>query len=88
MHRNTTPLLRIRRRARWKSAEHFAGDEPFVVALGDSIIGRHKSSQVVARMVDRGDPASATSDIGAMELFAQPVVAFDPWRLAEVVRDA
>ncbi len=33
-------------------AEHFAGDEPFVVALGDSIIGRHKSSQVVARMVE------------------------------------
>jgi len=38
---------------------------------------------VVARLVDRGDPTSATSDIGAMELFAQPVVAFDPWRLAE-----
>ena len=37
---------------------------------------------VVVRIVDRGDPASATSDIGAMELFAQPVVAFDPWNLA------
>lgn len=41
---------------------------------------------VVVRLVDRGDPASATSDIGAMELFAQPVVASDPWRLAERVR--
>lgn len=38
------------------------------------------------RLVDRGDPSSSTSDIGAMELFAQPVVAFDPWRLAEYLR--
>jgi hypothetical protein len=43
---------------------------------------------VVVRMVDRGDPGSATSDIGAMELFAQPVVAFDPWKLAGAVREA
>ncbi len=41
---------------------------------------------VIVRMVDRGDPASATSDIGAMELFAQPVVAFDPCRLADLAR--
>lgn len=40
----------------------------------------------VARIVDRGDPGSATSDVGAMELFAQPVVASDPWRLAKAVR--
>ncbi len=32
-------------------AEHFAGTEPFVCALGDSIIGRHKSSDAVARLV-------------------------------------
>jgi UTP--glucose-1-phosphate uridylyltransferase len=32
-------------------AEHFAGTEPFVVALGDSIIGRHKSSRIVAKTV-------------------------------------
>jgi len=40
---------------------------------------------VVVRLVDRGDPAGATSDIGAMELFAQPVVSFDPYRLAEAL---
>jgi hypothetical protein len=40
---------------------------------------------VLVRMVDRGDPASSTSDIGAMELFAQPVVTFDPWKLAALV---
>jgi UTP--glucose-1-phosphate uridylyltransferase len=32
-------------------AEDFAGTEPFVVALGDSIIGRHKPSRVVEKMV-------------------------------------
>ncbi len=42
----------------------------------------------IVRIVDRGDPVSATSDVGAMELFAQPVVASDPWRLAAAVRAA
>jgi len=41
---------------------------------------------VVARMVDRGDPSSATSDVAAMELYGQPVVAFDPWKLASALR--
>lgn len=41
---------------------------------------------VVVRMVDRGDPASSTSDVGAMELFAQPVVSSDPWKVAEAIR--
>ncbi len=41
---------------------------------------------VVVRLVDRGDLGSATSDVGAMELFAQPVVASDPWKVAETVR--
>jgi hypothetical protein len=43
---------------------------------------------VVARLVDRGDPASATSDIAAMELFAASVVAGDPFRLARRLRSA
>lgn len=43
---------------------------------------------LIVRMVDRGNPASATVDVGAMELFAQSVVAFDPWRLAKLVREA
>ncbi|QYJ15627.1 hypothetical protein Rxycam_01452 [Rubrobacter xylanophilus DSM 9941] len=40
----------------------------------------------VVRIVDRGDPASRTSDIGAMELYAAPVVASDPFRVAEALR--
>jgi hypothetical protein len=41
---------------------------------------------VVGRLVDRGDPAHTTSDVGAMELFAQPVVMSDPWRLATLLQ--
>jgi hypothetical protein len=41
---------------------------------------------VVVYIVDRGDPANRTSDIGAMELYAAPVVASDPFRVAEVLR--
>ena len=33
-------------------AEHFAGEEPFVVALGDSIIGRHTPSTIVTSLVE------------------------------------
>jgi len=40
----------------------------------------------LARIVDRGDPANKTSDIGAMELYAASVIASDPFRLAEQLR--
>src|SRR2546428_9473130 len=39
-----------------------------------------------ARLVDRGDPANKTSDIGGMELYAASVVAADPFRLADALR--
>jgi len=39
-----------------------------------------------ARLVDRGDPANRTSDIGGMELYAASVVSADPFRLAELLR--
>ncbi|HKH10849.1 MAG TPA: hypothetical protein VKA73_06870 [Rubrobacter sp.] len=42
----------------------------------------------VVHIVDRGDPANRTSDIGAMELYAAPVVASDPLRVAEALRNA
>ncbi len=41
----------------------------------------------VVHLVDRGDPANRTSDIGAMELYAASVVASDPFRVAEVLRN-
>ena len=40
----------------------------------------------VVHVVDRGDPANRTSDIGAMELYAASVVASDPFRVADALR--
>jgi hypothetical protein len=40
------------------------------------------SFPIVIHLVDRGDPASHTSDIGAMELYAAPVVSSDPFQVA------
>jgi hypothetical protein len=40
----------------------------------------------VVHLVDRGSPANQTSDIGAMELYAVPVVASDPFLVADVLR--
>ena len=40
----------------------------------------------LARIVDRGDPADRTSDIGAMELYAASVIAADPFRLADALQ--
>ena len=39
----------------------------------------------VVYIVDRGDPANRTSDIGAMELYAASVVASDPFRVAQAL---
>jgi galactose-1-phosphate uridylyltransferase len=40
----------------------------------------------IVYLVDRGSPANRTSDIGAMELYAAPVVASDPFAVAEILR--
>ena len=42
----------------------------------------------VARVVDRGDPNSKASDIGAMELYASTVISSDPLDVAQVLREA
>lgn len=41
----------------------------------------------VVYLVDRGDPANRTSDMGAMELYAASVVASDPFRVAEAMQE-
>ncbi len=43
------------------------------------------SFPVVIHVVDRGDPANRTSDMGAMELYAAPVVSSDPFRMARLL---
>jgi hypothetical protein len=43
---------------------------------------------VMVRIVDRGDPSTRTNDFGGMELYAASVVASDPLRLAQTLREA
>lgn len=40
----------------------------------------------LVRLVDRGDPATKTADVGAMEMYASAVVSCDPFALAEAIR--
>jgi len=40
----------------------------------------------IARIVDRGDPFQRPSDIGAMELYATPIVGSDPYELIDALR--
>ena len=42
---------------------------------------------VIARMVDRGDPASRASDVGGMEIYGATVVSSDPFDTARVLRE-
>jgi UTP--glucose-1-phosphate uridylyltransferase len=49
-------------------AEHFAGSEPFVVALGDSIIGRHKPSMIVQRLIAAFEAQGASCAIAVEEV--------------------
>src|SRR5947208_13001285 len=49
-------------------AENFAGEEPFLVALGDSILGLNAVSQAVARMADVFDSKRASCVIAVEEV--------------------
>jgi len=41
---------------------------------------------VMVRIVDRGDPDSKVSDVGAMELYAASVISSDPFDVAEALK--
>jgi len=56
-------------------ARSFVGDQPFVVALGDSIIGMHAQSDIVRRMIRCFEANAATA-----------VIAFEEVPRAEVFR--
>ncbi len=51
--------------------ENFAGEEPFLVALGDSILGLHAVSRAVARMADVFDSKRASCVIAVEEVPAE-----------------
>lgn len=55
-------------------AQSFVGEQPFVVALGDSIIGLHAGSQIVRRMIELFEAEAA-----------EAVIAFEEVSPAEVV---
>ncbi len=48
--------------------ENFAGEEPFLVALGDSILGLHAVSRAVSRMADVFDSRRASCVIAVEEV--------------------
>jgi len=75
--------------------ENFAGEEPFVVALGDSILGLQADSQSVAKMSELFESRRASCVIAVEEVPAadtrhygivKPVDGGDDWfRVADVV---
>jgi UTP--glucose-1-phosphate uridylyltransferase len=48
--------------------ENFAGEDPFVVALGDSIVGLHATSQAVSRMAELFESKHASCVIAVEEV--------------------
>ena len=48
--------------------ENFAGDQPFVVALGDSIVGLNAQSRALSRMVDLFEAQHATCVVAVEEV--------------------
>jgi hypothetical protein len=60
---------------------------PLAAADGHDLEGWSRMGPVV-HLVDRGDPGSTASDIGAMELYGASVVGSDPFAIAEQLRAA
>lgn len=48
--------------------ENFAGEQPFVVALGDSILGMHGKSRVVSKMIELFEQRGASCVIAVEEV--------------------
>lgn len=79
------------------AARDVLGMRAFNLALHRSPIGAPASDEGAeawahvgpsVHLVDRGDPGSTASDIGAMELYAAAVVGSDPFDIAERLRAA
>lgn len=73
-------------------AENFSGTEPFVVALGDSIIGRHEPSRIIERLIAAFESQGAACAIAVEEVPPDQVSMYgivDPLSANEVfeIRD-
>jgi UTP--glucose-1-phosphate uridylyltransferase len=75
-------------------AENFAGEEPFLVALGDSILGLHAVSRAVSRMADVYDSKRASCVIAVEEVprdetshygIVQPEEGGDVFRIVNLI---
>ncbi len=67
--------------------EHFAGEEPFVVALGDSIVGLHANSQAVSRMTELFETRHASCVIAVEEVPPEQTAHYGIIRPAEADGD-
>jgi UTP--glucose-1-phosphate uridylyltransferase len=57
-------------------ARPFVGDQPFVVALGDTIIGLHAQSHIIGRMMDEFERTRADAVIAFEEVAREDVVLY------------
>jgi UTP--glucose-1-phosphate uridylyltransferase len=57
-------------------ARSFVGERPFVVALGDSILGLHAQSDIVRRMTEEFERSGADMVIGFEEVAREDVVHY------------
>jgi len=55
---------------------NFAGDQPFVVALGDSILGLHAQSKTVLRMTELFEERGASCVIAVEEVPPEQTVHY------------
>ena len=75
------------------AARDVLGIRAFNLALHRPPLGAHdrdgwESIGPIVHLVDRGDPGSTASDIGAMELYGASVVGGDPFDISERLREA
>ena len=68
--------------------ENFAGEEPFVVALGDSILGLHANSQAVSRMAELFTAKHASCVIAVEEVPPDQTVHYGIVQPAETPGDS
>ncbi len=70
------------------AGEHFAGDAPFVVALGDSILGLHAKSRAVSRMIEVFEQHAAACVVAVEEVPLAETGQYGIVAPAEIEKDA
>ena len=68
--------------------ENFAGEQPFVVALGDSILGLHAKSKTVSRLIDLFESRSASCVIAVEEVAPEETMHYGIIEPADVNGDS